>query len=757
MDERLPIQVVLPRDTDYSANKSGGSNKPLCPYTDELRANIEAQCIQLKEILQNSFVQFPTSPCIAKVTMKEKAIAKTHKPTAIFKSKTCPIVGAEKLNEVLVKVTPTGIDRLINTVKSASTQEVKISLTKIEKIESYSRKDKMAITGYDLLEKIDRPLKVKLFSLDDDADNEYFSRGFEELIKRLEISDQITKAFYGGRSNIYKMNCTDKGIIEAILKFPGLQKISFFPQYVCDRPNIRAAQKQISTLPQPKPDGSYPIIGLIDSGISPDNRYLMPWVVAKEEFVPKEYQNNDHGTFVAGIIEYGQILNDIVQEQEQFKILDVVVFPNDDERKGPTDTLSEDSLIEILHDVIGRYCDKVKVWNMSLGTKLLCQDIISDLAVALDEIQDLYGVDIIISAGNYSTVPLREWPPILDREDNDRITIPADSVRALTVGSIANIGIDGFVEQGMPSPFSRKGPGANFIIKPEVVYDGGNCTENLACSGTGIVSFDAQGNVVEGIGTSYSSPAVASIYASLRNSVVENLSREYAKAFLIHSCVIPVQVKNQVSDYNKYFGYGKPASTINNILTCSKSSVTLVFTGELFDGSFIEFNDFPFPKSLIRNGKCYGDIKMTLAYTPKLNASYGQEYCRANIDAHFGTYDGIDIDGSVKGFKGEVPLEKKWDEKYEASRVENGFKWYPIKSYSRNLSKGIAAKQWRLKVDCCARLEEDYSGQKFVLLITITDPKENDIYSEVLQLLREHGYIYNNLRLQEQIRQKIGL
>ena len=59
----------------------------------------------------------------------------------------------------------------------------------------------------------------------------------------------------------------------------------------------------------------------------------------------------------------------------------------------------------------------VKVWNMSLGTDTLCQDIISDLAIALDEIQDLYGVDIIISAGNYEQIPLQEWPPVIDRNE----------------------------------------------------------------------------------------------------------------------------------------------------------------------------------------------------------------------------------------------------------------------------------------------------------------------------------------------------
>jgi hypothetical protein len=466
--------------------------------------------------------------------------------------------------------------------------------------------------------------------------------------------------------------------------------------------------------------------------------------------------NNAHGTFVAGVIEYGHVLNGVPEVQQHYKILDVVMFPNDDPSKGKTDTLSEDVFVNNLYEVIRKYSAIVKDWNISLGTEKLCQDTISDLAVILDEIQDEYGVNIVISAGNYSG-SLREWPPNIDRGKDDRITIPADSVRAITVGSVANVGISGFVEKDRPSPFSRKGPGANYIIKPDVVYSGGNCDSTGNFAGTGIVSFDINGNLVEGIGTSYSAPVVTALIASLRGNIEENEATEYAKAFLIHSCDIPEGVDKEEPEFSKYYGYGIPNNAIEKMVSCSKSDVTLIFKGELREGSFIEFNDFPFPRSLIKGDKCYGQIKMTLVYTPKLDASHGQEYCRANIDVHLGTYAGIDEKGNVIKFNSEVPLEKKWSEKFEASLVEHGFKWYPIKSYNRKIVKGIKAKPWRLMIDCCARLDDSYAGQKFVLLITITDPDGADIYSEVIQYLRERGYMFNNLKLQSHIRQSIGI
>lgn len=752
---RLPIQVVIPRKTDYSNNKSGGGGKELEPFTDKIKEQITKQCLNLQLSLQSSFENFPDIPCIGKVVMKEKAIAKTHKPTALFKSNTCPIVGAEKLDELLISITKDGLEHLINTVKLSSTKYIKINMTKIQEIKEYSFKDKIDIKSFDTIDKFDEPIKIKLFSFDDATDNEYYTSRFEELLDKLKIKN--TKLNYGEHLCVYKVNCTEKSILEKIIEYPGVHKVSFFPQYTCDFPNMISARERVEELPQPKEGEDYPIIGIIDSGIIPGHKFLEPWIYKREVFVAEKYRNYEHGTFVAGILQYGDILNLNVSEQQHYRILDVVVSPNIDPTKGDTDTLSEDRLIEILYEVIGKYHDKVKVWNMSLGTSNICKDCISDLAVVLDTIQDLYQVDIILSAGNYTKIPLRNWPPNEELGNDDRITSPADSVRAITVGSIANIGIDGYVEKDMPSPFSRRGLGANFLVKPDVVHYGGNCTSHLCCSGTGVISFDIYGNLVEGIGTSYSAPAVTALYAGLRNSINEENSREFAKAFLIHSSNIPDKAKVDTQYFHRYYGYGIPKQNLEEIITCSKSSVTLVFSGTLYSNSHIEFNDFPFPPSLCRNGKCYGDIKMTLVYTPKIDPAFGQEYCRANIDAHFGTYDFIDDEGNVKGFGSEVPLDKKWDQRYEKEQVENGFKWNPIKSYSRSIKNGIEEKPWRLMIDSVARLGDNYDGQNFALFITISDPQKNDIYTEIIQLLKNRGYYHNDIKIQSKVRHILGL
>ena len=81
--------------------------------------------------------------------MKEKAIAKTHKPTALFKSNTCPIVGAEKLDELLISITKDGLEHLINTVKFVINKIYKNKYDeRFKRLKEYSFKDKIDIKSF---------------------------------------------------------------------------------------------------------------------------------------------------------------------------------------------------------------------------------------------------------------------------------------------------------------------------------------------------------------------------------------------------------------------------------------------------------------------------------------------------------------------------------------------------------------------------------------------------------------------------------
>ena len=71
------------------------------------------------------------------------------------------------------------------------------------------------------------------------------------------------------------------------------------------------------------------------------------------------------------------------------------------------------------------------------------------------------------------------------------------------------------------------------------------------------------------------------------------------------------------------------------------------------------------------------------------------------------------------------------------------------------MGKGIKISDgWKLRVDMTARSGLYIPSQEFVLIVTIKDPGENDIYSEIVTELRNNGYITNNLETRYQARQR---
>jgi len=591
-----------------------------------------------------------------------------------------------------------------------------------------------------------------------EEDNANNITAFYGLIKELELSENVKELPYSSSMKVFKLDCSDSDKLKRIIRFCGVKKISFFPRYsaIPGKMNSDLNFSAFETLPRPEPGVQYPIIGIIDSGIKRGHEFLEPWLYKREVYVPDAYQDNYHGTFVAGVIQYGHILNNFNQRQTNYRFLDIVALPNNNPVNGPVDSLSEDNFIEILNEVLEKYASEVKIWNLSLGTGTICPyDSISDIAITIDELQDKYGVDIFLAAGNYNSPPLRNWPPQQSIGETDRITIPADSVRSVTVGSIAHKKGGGCVDVLQPSPFSRRGPGGNYIVKPDVVDFGGNCSPTLDSSGCGIVSFHQDGHLVEDVGTSFSTPRTAGTYGDIKYSLNANGSH-LAKALLIHSCRNPLSNKPISKDDAKYLGFGLPTPNLQEILFCDKSSITFVFDTEIQVGTFLSIENFPYPTSLFHNGKWHGEIRMSLVYNPPLDPNFGQEYCRTNIEASFGTYHRtIDKEtGEVKmTFKGRVPPEVKWEEKYEQERVLNGFKWSPIKSYYRKISQGIDGEFWRLFAECTTRSGFSVKKQPFTLIITIKDTTgKSDIYTETINQLRERGFVYHDLQVQERIR-----
>lgn len=761
-NERYDIIKLFLRDNDIKKNDGGGGEpKYFVECNQKLRDFIRGRIYELMQSFNKDFLMYPDVPAVGKVKLKKNALAKSHRPTKIFNDNTCPIIGVDRFGELLIKVTRDRLEKLAKVVQEETSPRAEANLTAIEDIIPNNINDVLAGTDLSTLKQRYRenpkePIKIQLFDYKDVNTNRKNREIFLKLVEHLG-AEFLGEIKYSDTLIFFKVKVPEESVLESLASYIGVRKLTFFPRYRVEpsRKNPLMQSIDVTTLAMPNENDNYPVVGLVDSGIAIGHRFLQPWIRERRFYVPENMRNYSHGSFVGGILVYG---NEFLGNGRDIgvKIVDVIAVPNWDKNLGDVGELREDELVVILEEVVRKFKDIVKVWNLSLGTDEECkEDCFSDLAIKLDDLQRQYNVIFVIAAGNINKLPLRNWPP--DTCSSDRITSPADSVCGITVGSVAHLDCEkSLVKKDYPSPFSRRGPGPSFLVKPDVVHYGGNCRANGDSQGIGVVSFDENGNLVESVGTSFSVPLISRLTSQVYEAL-ESPSNNLVKALIIHSARHP---KIKITEDKKkeffiydYYGFGIPG-TIKDILSCPQNQFSLVIEGRLSIGNFISIDDFPFPNSLIREGKCYGEIIITLVYDPPLNATFGVEYCRNNMNVSFGTFY-LDKNNEII-YKGQVPPEPELSGRFERQLIEHGFKWSPVKVYRRVLH-GIKYGPWRLRIDLISRHEEvKYEPQNFALVLSIIDPGGKDIQSEMIATLQKQ-HIFEKLAIKTRTRVLIGL
>lgn len=735
--QKLPLKVVPQLERDFFRPHTGGSAKKVfTPVDEEFRGVLSAQVIEIRDHFLTAFKDFPEVPAVARAKVRSDAIAKSHRPLKVLSEKTCPIIGAEGLGELLVSVTPQGLERLARTIETDKTKVGIANLSTLRSFEAYLPLVEMPD---------DRVAKVKLFRHNNPAFDAAVEASFYSVLRRFGIREP-REIRYGRGLKIYKLELKQPELVQALSVYTGTQSVGPFPIYQPVRSAaipVRAAVPE--DFPLPAVGVEYPLIGVVDSGTAASDPYLAPWRHAQEVYVPSADQDNSHGSFVSGLIVHSRRLN---HDDERFpscsaRIVDIVALA----KSGTT----EDKLLSTLEDAVEKY-PQVKVWNLSLGTaRPVNNQTFSDLGVALDRLQDEHDVTFILAAGNYQEKPFRGWPPD-DLGENDRICAPADSVRAIVVGSAAHRDHNSSrVKAGNPSPFSRRGPGPLYLPKPELSHIGGNCNPAGSCSQIGVLSIDGQGNLAEDIGTSFATPLVSTLFANVGHRIQGGASHLLSRALLVHSAAM--QNEKLDSTLLKYQGFGTPPD-LEAILGCEPWQCTLIFELDIAPGIAYEKAIFPMPKSLRGDDNALrANVLMTLVHEPDLDASFGSEYCRSNIEVSLGTYD-LEDDGKQHQHK-QVPEDPKLSgSQYEKDLVEHGFKWSPVKVYRREMSR-VQGQTWRLTLSA-----EHRSGnattepQRAALILTVSDPlKKAPVYDEMVVQMNQLGWTANDLQVKGRVRQ----
>ncbi|AOR63765.1 hypothetical protein [Pectobacterium wasabiae] len=110
-----PVQIVRISDSDHKKINYEGFG-PQTVFgdgaTQEVRTRLAQQTGKSIDYFAEQFKNWPGLAGIVKVTLKEEALAKSHRPLNLFSPQTCPIVGSLDFGELLVSATATGLNKL---------------------------------------------------------------------------------------------------------------------------------------------------------------------------------------------------------------------------------------------------------------------------------------------------------------------------------------------------------------------------------------------------------------------------------------------------------------------------------------------------------------------------------------------------------------------------------------------------------------------------------------------------------------------
>ena len=556
--------------------------------------------------------------------------------------------------------------------------------------------------------------------------------------------------------------------LEQMAAEPMVRRISL-PPLLEIAPLDRSQLAKTAEIPAP-PERGAPVVGIVDGGVA-DIPALSAWRTGGTDPINPADRDLTHGTFIAGLVAGAQALNPHIGtrlEPGGCCYYDIPLMP----RQGLVPdyyTVPSDFFDQLEEEVIRAKLDAgVRVFNLSLGAPGMRRDLgYSVFAKALDDIASEYDVLFVVSAGNLSGRETRaSWPP--DGDDavrllargtaaDERITAPAEHLLGLSVGALNPPGIPGHGAD-LPTTYTRRGPGVGGARKPDLSHYGG--VSPHGGNRTGLFSFASDSTVVDNSGTSFAAPLVASTVATIDHRLEGAVPRETLIALLVHRAQQCEDMQHAALRHvaREFIGFGMAPPT-DVCLSDRVHSITLVFSESLDARRELEFV-FSWPRSLVtRTGKCRGQVDLTLAFTPPIDAQFDAECLRVQLEAYLHQIETDpdtgedDPQSRLKHHDGVLPPGLGYTEKY---LLKTGLKWTPVKHYSLSMSRGRGTSSiWRLALRSSTRAGEVFpdSGVRFTIVMTISDLQQTaQVYDEVRNEISRRGIKLADITVAHRVR-----
>lgn len=476
-----------------------------------------------------------------------------------------------------------------------------------------------------------------------------------------------------------------------------------------------------------------PVVVVLDSGVSFPNGLSS---VICQHWLPTDSSggNAEHGTKVASRVAFRYLEQQLPTTTltPRARIIDCNILDG---------SVPVNIFIKCIQLAVESFSEVAQIYNLSANAKTSIEgDEMSIVGYELDVLQFRKGVQFVVSAGNHDLWHVEQsLDDILD-DDESRISAPADSMLAITVGSIVGVDhMNSLSQTNDIAPYSRRGPGFKGFSKPDLsAYAGTTILSGefpLVPQDTYAMLMSNNGKLVPDAGTSFSAPVVAGDLAEVL-SVIPQHDVLLAKALLYHNA-LPLWDVEDMDDSELAFAhnlYGRGLPSVDDSKYSSTSKVTFVRTGTL-NKTTKERVSVYMPSILAAQvGRNVARVSVTCISSPPVDRTKGTEYLGAYIRASLkkSCDDGVSLS----------PVSPKYKEGRQ--------KWDVCQQFSRLFSK-FNAGDWQIWLELFSRWDDEYLDVPYALVVTIEDVSNTlDVYSEIELLNRYRPLNTMRIRLDNQ-------